>query len=199
MTNAPTPQEFVSSYEIEQLSRNDATTTASYRFGRGGIDRNVLAEPDDLVLRIIPKLGESWVGAFASGEYEVPPAAQTAVVNWPDPQMLGVVHGGAGYAAPVHAPSTGFRIPLFPITVVYPVSAHGLVIFGDFTELVAYDGPEIAWRSGRLVWDDLRIVRIQGHTLSVAGLNAPAGDPDFEFELDIRAGEAPGRPYRRST
>src|SRR5262245_48546290 len=39
-------------------------------------------------------------------------------------------------------------------------AAHDIIVFADFTNLVAYGKTGLKWRTKRLSWDDLKIIEV---------------------------------------
>ncbi|MGH2779923.1 MAG: hypothetical protein ACRDLA_00620 [Thermoleophilaceae bacterium] len=186
--------EFVARYEVRQLERIDRQFSL-----------NVLAFPDAVpvdrqtelaegpILAVTPASGEPWIGVFHGGEYGVPPAAPSQVIGWPDEKSLCVVKGGAGCLVRTDDPAANSEIDAFPITDVLAIPDRGLVVFADFTDLIAYDPDGVAWRSGRVALDDVKIIRAEGDTLDVAGFFGSVNRA--EFTVDLRTGRPSGAPY----
>jgi hypothetical protein len=152
-----------------------------------------LAEPPILAVR--PAEGDPWIGTFWGGGYGARPAAPTQVVGMPDGVSICVVKHGSACVVRTDDPASNFEIELFPICSVLSVPEHRLVLFGDFTGLLAYKESGVAWRSASLVWDDLKIVGYEDDVLRLSGFDAPANDFP-EFTVDLRGGRASGQPYR---
>jgi hypothetical protein len=185
---------FVARYEVRQLERIERQFSP-----------RVLAFPDAVpvdaqqelaegpILAVTPARGEPWIGVFHGGGYGVPPAAPAQVVGWPDEESICVVKTGTGCIARADDPTKTYEIDAFPITDVLAIPERALVVFADFTGLVAYGRDGIAWRSGRLALDDLEIVRAEGDALHVAGFFGSV--KRAEFTVDLRTGRPSGAPY----
>jgi len=52
----------------------------------------------------------------------------------------------------------------------------------------------LAWRTARLVWDDLHALRIDGTTLIAQGFDAPANRM-VRFDLDLETGRSDDAPH----
>jgi len=102
-----------------------------------------------------------------------------------------VVKTGSGVVVRAREPRADREIDVFPICDVVSIPEPTLVVFANFTDLTAY-GPEgIAWQSGRLVADDLKIVSLEGAHLRVS---CYAWGADVEFLVDVATGVAPDKP-----
>jgi len=186
--------EFVARYEVRQLERIDRQFSS-----------RILAYPDSIpvdpqqelaegpILAVAPAEGEPWIGVFHGGSYGVPPAAPGQVIGWPDEKSLCVVKTGARCLVRTDDPTNTSEIDAFPITDVLVIPDHDLVVFADFTDLVAYGPAGIAWRSGRVALDDVEIVRAEGDVLHVAGFFGSVNRA--EFTVDIHTGQPSGAPY----
>jgi hypothetical protein len=187
--------EFVGRYEVRQLERIDRQFSSK-----------VLAFPDAVpvdrqtelaegpILGVTPASGESWIGVFHGGAYGAPPAAPSQVIGWPDEKSLCVVKGGAGALVRTDDPTTNSEIDALPITDVLAIPGRDLVVFADFTDLIAYGPDGVAWKSGRVALDDVEIIRAEGDTLRVAGFFGSLNRA--EFTVDLRTGRPSGAPYR---
>jgi len=184
---------FAARYELVPLERIPRTGEFGRAYGYPGAfaldpQQEMAAGP---ILGVRPAKGEPWVGVFAGGGYGVPPAAPEQVVGWPDEESFCVVKTGSGVVVRAREPRADREIDVFPICDVVSIPEPTLVIFANFTDLTAY-GPEgIAWQSGRLVADDLKIVSLEGAHLRVSGY---AWGADVEFLVDVATGVAPDKP-----
>jgi hypothetical protein len=145
------------------------------------------------ILGVRPTTGDPWVGVFAGGGYRVPPAAPSQVVGWPDGRSFCVVFTGSAYVVRADDPTHSFEVDLFPICDVSAIVSHELVVFADFTDLIAYGAGGLAWRSGRLVLDGLEILAAEGDVLHVRG-----SVETVEFTVDLGTGSSADGPFRRN-
>jgi hypothetical protein len=151
---------------------------------------------DGIVLAVRPAEGEPWIAVFDMGEYGSPPAAPRQVLAWPDPRSFCVVQDGVACVVRSDEPQTYEEIDMSPICDVLAVPGHDLVVFADYTNLIAYDADGVAWRSSRLAWDDLRIVRAAGDTLEVSGFDPTSRDASHPvFAVDLHTGRSDDSPY----
>jgi hypothetical protein len=67
------------------------------------------------------------------------------------------------------------------------VPARGLILFGDFTDLVASGVAGLAWEASDLVSDDLRIADVSEEAVTVEGLDA-AIQKMQRLEIDLGLG-----------
>jgi hypothetical protein len=168
-----TPVEFVFAiamrYELEQLERIDRQISSRVLAfpGATAVDRQQeLAEWP--VLAVYPVGVEPWIGVFHGGGYGVPPAPPGQVIGWTDGKSLCVLKTGGGSLVRADDPAVTGEIESFPITNVLAIPEQGLIVFANFTDIVAYNADGIAWRSGRLALDELDIIRAEGDVLRVA-------------------------------
>ena len=114
-------------------------------------------------MEIHPEQGERWLATFAFGQ--VTPKGVTGVFTTPDPQRVCVVAKGAGYLVSASFPTRWEPVNATPIIDVRPISAHGIIVFASFTDLVAYGQSGIKWKTRRLTWDGLRITDITAKSI----------------------------------
>ena len=146
-------------------------------------------EGGGLWLKVKAAGGKSWIGVFAFG-YSAPPAF-SRVVSSPDPDRLCVIANGAAYVVKSNEPEVWERIPLMPVLDVRTLPEQELIVFSDFTQLAAYGRDRLVWRSPRVCWDDLKIVRITREVIEGVGYD-PTNSITHEraFSVDLETGRS---------
>jgi hypothetical protein len=137
------------------------------------------------VMRIEPHGGSAWTASFDGG-YDSPPAISCAL-SWPDPRQLCVVWLGQWSVVRTDDPKRWFEIAVYPILDVRVVPELNLILFSDFTDIVAYGVNGEAWNCCGICKDDLRIVEVSDGTLRGTGFCMPKADCTG-FEIDLRTG-----------
>jgi hypothetical protein len=99
-----------------------------------------------------------------------------------------VVCAGTGYLVDVQHPERHEIVSCYPICSVRGIREPGLVLFGNFTQLVAYGSDGLLWKSAHLVSDDLQIKDVHDRFLSIEGLDAAAGRT-VQVEVDLGTGK----------
>jgi hypothetical protein len=112
---------------------------------------------DGVMVRVVPKRGEAWLGTFGFGPAE---NGVTGVFPTPDPDRLCVVAHGAGYLIDANQPTRWEKVLAIPIMDVRELPARDLLLFASLTELFAYNSDGLAWRTERLSWDSLTITEV---------------------------------------
>jgi len=146
-------------------------------------------EGGGLWLKVKAASGKSWIGVFAYG-YSSPPAF-SRVVSSPDPDSMCVIANGAAYVVKSDEPEVWDKIPVIPVLDVRTLPERGLIVFSDFTQLAAYRNNKLAWRSPRVCWDDLKIVRITREAIEGVGYD-PTNSITHErpFSVDLESGRS---------
>jgi hypothetical protein len=146
-------------------------------------------EGSGLWLKVKAASGKSWVGVFAFG-YPSPPAF-SRVVSSPDPDRFCVIANGAAYIVKSDEPKVWDKIPVMPVLDVRLVPERELIVFSDFTHLVAYRNNSLAWQSPRVCWDDLKIIRITRELIEGVGYD-PTNSITHErpFAVDLETGRS---------
>jgi len=65
-----------------------------------------------------------------------------------------------GYLVSASTPTTWEPICVTPIIDVRSILIHRVIVFANFTELVAYGQTGTKWRTKRLTWDSLKITEV---------------------------------------
>ena len=89
-------------------------------------------------------------------------------------------------------PHATYEIDTYLVTGALVVPERGVVVFADHTNLTAYGGDGLLWRSRRLALDDVRVEGIEGDSLLVYGFFGGHGE---RFAVDIATGRASGQPF----
>lgn len=155
---------------------------APYAAGRE--DWSVAAE-------IQPAGHASWIGIFGRD-----PGIMTelsAIMSTPDPSSLLVIANGQPFVVQVEEPSKVTCPKCFPVHQAIAIVSRGILVLADSTDLVAIGKSGIAWQSGRLVTDDLRLVSTDGELIKATGW--VGSDGDVAFEVDPRTGRIVGRAF----
>jgi hypothetical protein len=147
------------------------------------------AGQDGLVVRVVPETFGAWTGVFAFGRFG--PGGLTRILSMPDPECLCVISRGAGYVVRVCDPSAWQKVNAIPIVDVRPIPEAGLVVFANYTELLAYDDQGTRWRTKRLAWDGFRILIESDRTL-VGEYWDNREETTRRFEVDLGTGETRG-------
>ncbi|WP_223640683.1 hypothetical protein [Corallococcus sp. EGB] len=184
MSEKTTP-DFHGDYLWEVLDEGPGTQTSPRHFFPG----NTAGGQDGLLAHVTPAGGASWLGMFAFGN--VKGAGISRVLAMPDPQRLCVVSRGAGYLVPVRDPSAWEAVQALPVTDVRAVPSAGIVVFADFTELVAYGAEGLRWRTKRLSWDGMKIIQVTER--SIIGEYWDMREEAMQtFEVDLATGAQKG-------
>lgn len=178
--------EFPHSYEIDEVPELPGTgrfNAPLFYFPR--IESR--PEHDGIWLKIRAATGKSWVGVFGFG-YGSPPAI-SRVVSTPNLDRVCVVSRGAAYIVKTDEPDVWEELDVMPVLDLRMIPEHQLLILADFIRLTAYGHNQVAWRSPRLCWDDLRILQVSGDTIEGVGYDA-VNSCDSRFAVDIETGKS---------
>jgi hypothetical protein len=113
---------------------------------------------DGILVEICPERGKPWLATFAYGD--IAPNGTSGVFSTPDPRRLCVVARGAGYLVSATDPTLWEPVRATPIIDVRPVRAREMIVFAEYTQLVAYGCAGIEWKTKRLSWDNLTITEV---------------------------------------
>jgi hypothetical protein len=189
----PLELDFPVSYELEQLNRIDRS---GGRRAYGFPDAVLLDRQQELadrpILGVTPEAGEPWVGVFYGGDYKAPASAPSRLIAWPDARSFCVLYGGSAVVVRADDPQKTYEIDTYPVTQMFVAAERGIVVFADFTNLTAYGGAGLLWRSQRLALDEVRVEGIEGDALTVYGF---FGGSSNRLTVDVATGQASGQPF----
>jgi hypothetical protein len=159
--------------------------------------RQVAGEEDTLargalLLRVRPAAGGEFLATCARGFADL--RMPTGVFSCPDPRELCAVAGGYAYIIDTAAPEKSTQIPLRPVVELRPLPGSGLLIFAGFQSIAAWGTQGLAWQSGRLSYEGLRLTAIEAQELHGFGWDLQT-DKEVEFALDLRTGKHTGGAF----
>ncbi len=155
----------------------------------------VPARPE-LMIEIQPKIGPAWTATF--GGEEADGDFVSGLFTCPSPNALCVVVRGSGYFVRVTEAGTFHSVECRPVRHVLQFRDHGMIVFGDFAQFVAYDqtvgsvhDPEPRWRTAPLGFDDLEISRVTEDRIEGRAWNAPH-QRMVPYSVDVATGRHEG-------
>jgi hypothetical protein len=156
--------------------------------------RQVAGEEDALargalLVMVHPASGGSFLATCALGFSD--PAMPSGVWACPNPREMCAVAGGYAYLVDTATPEQSTHVALKPVVEVVVLAAHGLLVFVGFHALVAWGVDGLAWQSGRLSWEGIRVVGVEGDSLRGFGWDMRT-DREVEFLVDLRTGAHTG-------
>jgi hypothetical protein len=146
---------FQTNYEVTILEELPQPETIRHYFYPGA---SMAGGRDGLIVRVDPNARESWIGTFAFGQ--IAPTGPSGVFATPDPDRMCVVSRGMGNFVSAHSPLQCEEVNCYPIIDVRPIHTQGIIVFAEFTRLVAYGPAGLKWKTKRLSWDNLKIIEV---------------------------------------
>jgi hypothetical protein len=142
-----------------------------------------------LQVMVRPGSGGTFLATCALGFTN--PAMPTGVFACPNPQEMCAVAGGYAYVIDTTQPERCTHIALKPVVEVRSLYANGLLLFVGFHSIVAWGQTGLAWESGRLSWEGVRVTSIDGNVLHGTGWNLQT-DREVPFSIDLLTGQHQG-------
>lgn len=124
---------------------------------------NTQGGKDGLIVEVISSEGKSWIGVFAFGE--ISPNGLSGLYSTPNPNKFCIVSKGSGYIVSSNNPKDWQEVKAIPIMDVRSIKQQKIIVFADYTELIAYDEVGIRWRTERLAYDSFKIIEVTDYNL----------------------------------
>jgi len=118
-------------------------------------NNDINAGHDGLIIEVIPNHADSWIGIFAFGS--MLSNSVNEVICGPGLNSLTVVSRGNGYIIDVTDPSKWESVKAYPVLASIPIPNSQMILFHDYTELIAYDKNGFLWKTKQLSWDGIII------------------------------------------
>jgi hypothetical protein len=161
--------------------------------------QNVPGEEDALnrgalMLHVSPASGGTFLATCALGFRD--PSLPSGVWSAPAPDALLAVAGGYAYLIETLEPSRCVFLPVRPVTAVLAAPEHGLVLLAGFHDVLALGEGGIAWQTGRLSWEGVKLGEVRDGKLHGLGWDM-FSDQELPFTVDLQTGEHQGGGYRK--
>ena len=173
---------FAHSYECERLNETQGSALPHYYFPGASTQGG----RDGILVKVRPEHGQTWIGTFAFGDSGV-----SGIFTTPDPQRLCIVSNGEGYFVNTSIPTEWEAIRAMPIKDVRSILAQEIIVFADYTDLVAYGRTGVKWKTERLVLDELKITEVTDISIKGEGWN-PFDETRKNFIVDAATGRHEG-------
>jgi hypothetical protein len=143
---------------------------------------------DGFWVKITPEVGTPWIGVFAF--LFDSPHTYSRVVSTPDPNRVCVISNGVGDVVKADEPEVWEEIPI-EVLGLLSATEHQLLVFYSYTRLFAYGSRGPVWRSPRVCWDELRILKVTSDTIEGTGFDPTNSiTNELPFVVDIRTGRS---------
>lgn len=148
-----------------------------------------------LELMVRPHAGGVFLATCALGftSESVP----TGVWGCPRAEEMCAVAGGYGYVIDTAQPEVSTMLPMRPVVEVRPAVEVGLLLFAGFHTVLAWGEIGLAWETGRLSWEGVRLGEVAAGRLHGWGWEMMS-DRELPFSIDLRTGEYEGGGYLRA-
>ena len=146
-----------------------------------------------LRLMVRPKSGGQYLVTCALGFRD--PSMPTGIFACPNAEEICAVAGGYGYVAGAETPEKCTLLTMKPVVAVHAAVEAGLLLFVGFQSILAWGHEGLAWETGRLTWDGVRVTSVEGFEVRGFGWDL-RGDVEVEFSVDLRTGIHTGGGFR---
>lgn len=148
---------------------------------------------EGLLVRVTPTSGQPWIGVFSA--YGPVRQGTGKLYAMPEIGKLCVVVGGPGYIVDAVDPMKWEDLAATYVTDVRDLPDLGLILFADWTRIVAYGKTGKQWKTKDVALDGFEIVDIVGGRLT--GKYEGMGGEENVFEVDLKSGKVKGGFDRR--
>ncbi len=124
------------------------------------------------------------------------PEMPTGVWGCPRAEEMCAVAGGYAYVIDTRRPEASTHVEMRPVVAVRELVELGLLLFAGFHTVAAWAADGMAWESGRLSWEGLRLGEVEGEALHGWGWDVRT-DRELPFTVDLRTGRHEGGGFVR--
>lgn len=144
---------------------------------------------DGVMVKFLPNIGEPWIGIFAFGN--MLPSGECGVYPGPGRNQLTVLAKGNAYIVSFNNPTSFIYVKSNPVIHVIPVPSRNLILFHDYTEIVAYNENGLMWETARISWDGIEIDKVSDTMIFGKSWDAP-NEKYVQFSVDLTDGSHQG-------
>ncbi len=138
-----------------------------------------------LLVEVHPASGGTFLATCALGFDDA--AMPSGIFACPNARELCAVAGGYAYVIDTAAPERAIQVGLRPVVEVLVLAEQELLVFVGFHAMAAWGREGLAWQTGRLSWEGIRVDGVRGAALCGFGWNLIA-DREVEFSVDLATG-----------
>jgi hypothetical protein len=178
--------EFPHNYEVDAVADLPSSGQRIVRYH----DRRTDGGKEGVIARISPSEDDQWYAIFEFGcpnDY----GESNGAYSTPDPMRLCVVANGDAYVVHTADPNKWTFVPSRPVVDVRIAVLAKVLLFADFTEIVAYGSNGICWTTEDLACDGFSINAIEANTLRGRTDACPCHGT-YEFSVDLATGKHTG-------
>ncbi|HKB64262.1 MAG TPA: hypothetical protein VKC61_00300 [Pyrinomonadaceae bacterium] len=179
---------FLHNFECKHLEQLPHSLRQHYYYPGGTTEGG----RDGLIVEVSTRSSESWIGTFAFGT--ISPKGKNGLYAWPDPRILCVVSQGQGYLVWADEPTKSELIRVDPVLDVMSVPAKQIVVFANYTQLIAYGKSGPVWVTNRLSWDGLKLTKLNNDYIE-GEVWDPRVEANVGFKVDLSNGHHEGGSY----
>lgn len=128
----------------------------------------------------------SWIGNFQRGDGKL-----TGIFATPSPDHMCVIASGRGYWLRALDATDCHIVRAYPIQDVRAIAELSLLVFADYTDLVAYGVEGMRWLSQSVSWDGITILSADQNGILGLGWDARI-EKEVGFFVDVRSGRVEG-------
>lgn len=144
---------------------------------------------DGVIIKFLPRDGDPWIGIFAFGD--MLPRGDCHAFPGPGPNRLTILAKGEAYIASPNNPDLYIQVKSCPAIQAVPVPSRNIVLFHDYTEIVAYNENGLAWETARISWDGIEIDEVSDSVILGRSWDAP-NENHVQFTVDLADGSHKG-------
>ncbi|HKO11806.1 MAG TPA: hypothetical protein VJV22_07555 [Acidobacteriaceae bacterium] len=139
-----------------------------------------------LEVMVRPSAGAPFLATFALGFADR--TAPSGLWSCPDPNALCALAGGYAYFVDTRDPERFTFLKFRPVLDVRPAPEQNLLLFCGSYAIVAWGAQGLAWTTGRLSWEGLRITEICDGELRGFGWDLMT-DQEIPFAVNLATGQ----------
>lgn len=181
-----TDRTFLPSFKCERVVETQQAEHPHYYYPGASVEGG---GRDGVLIRVTPENGRAWLGTFAFGQLTT--NGITGVFTTPNPDQVCVIAAGEGYIVSANKPTEWDQVRATPVIDVRPIHSHLIIVFANFTELVAYGPAGLKWRTRRLSWDSLKIHEVTDTSINGEFLDILSNAMEH-FVVDLETGADTG-------
>ena len=140
---------------------------------------------------VIPNESLPWIGVVSPGAF---PSCSylNAIYSCPNPNQFCVVHNGLALIIKSGGPGRRMRVPCTPVLEVKVLIENQLLLFTDYTGVVAWGKDGLAWLTRPLGFNGVKLAYSDKDYIYGTSFNADHSRPSTPFQIHLRTGEVIG-------
>jgi hypothetical protein len=140
---------------------------------------------------VTPRGGEPWIGVVAAGPFPSL-SPMNSLFSCPNPRDFCIVLNGQALIVSTERPGKSVSVPCAPVLDVKILPEINLMLFSDYTGVVAWGPNGLEWRTCPVAFNGVEILYSDENYIYGSTLDEDGPNPYAPFQIEVKTGRTTG-------